>query len=85
MKVELLRTTLVGSLIGLTKLPKSSLIISKSPSLTMQVSNLYGLSENLLILIYIGNYSDSSSFYPSTGGHAYVLHCLVRTGSPLHG
>jgi hypothetical protein len=52
--VELLSTALTGVLGGLLNPGKSSLIISKSPSLITQVSSLYGLSETLNVLIFKG-------------------------------
>jgi len=64
----LFNTALAGILIGLTKFPKSSLTISKSPSLIIHVSNLYGLFPTLYILTYKGKVSDSSSdSTPGTG------------------
>lgn len=52
--VELLSIALTGVLGGLLNPGKSSLIISKSPSLITQVSSLYGLSETLNVLIFKG-------------------------------
>lgn len=86
MKVILFKTALAGILIGLTKFPKSSLTISKSPSLTIQVSNLWGLYETLSILTIKGKVSDSpSSSSPAGGGQGFSLQGLVKIASPVQG
>jgi hypothetical protein len=81
-KVMLFRTTLVGTLGGLTNYLRSVLTTSRSPSLIIQVSYLYGLYETFMILILR---SISSSDSETSWGQGSSLQALVKMGSPIHG
>jgi len=50
----------------------------------MQVSYLWGLKETLIILILRGK-SSSDDELSELSGHGYMLHSLVKMGSPTQG
>jgi len=77
--VLLFKTTLTGNL-GFKATPGLSIAKSISPSLTIQVSNLWGLLEIFYILT-IGSYSFSSAFYTILG-QGFLLQSLSIIDSP---